>query len=165
MVQVMRREEIPRFSSRESKSHQILTGVNLKLQSLHHKFWASTYHQPILEQSSPPLHWTKLPLVPPKAAIPKTRLLWPRHMSCFHVMWWISYLNGGSDELALVIGTCPSHLLLNKNFQIAFVFGFISLDPVILILFSIIFVFKIPSLHQGKPRLHDASTRWSISLL
>ena len=164
MVQVMRREEIPRFSSRESKSHQILTGVNLKLQSLNHKFWASTYHQPILEQSLPHYIRSFLWFL--------QRLQFQKLVFCgldtchvsFKVMDFI-FVHGGSDELALVIGTCPSHLLLNKNFQIAFVFGFISLDPVILILFSIIFVFKIPSLHQGKPRLHDASTRWSISLL
>lgn len=161
----MRREEIPRFSSRESKSHQILTGVNLKLQSLNHKFWASTYHQPILEQSLPPLHWTKLPLVPPKAAIPKTRLLWPQKhvMFSFKVMDFI-FVHGGSDELALVIGyrfrICCFLKHTNCLCFWCHFFGSSECDT-----FFHTFCLQNSSLHQGKPRLHDASTRWSISLL
>lgn len=162
MVQVMRREEIPRFSSRESKSHQILTGVNLKLQSLNHKFWASTYHQPILEQSSPHYIRSFLWFL--------QRLQFQKLVFCgldtchvsFKVMdfmfeWRFRWV-GSSDWYRI------SHLLLFK-LPIAFVFGFISLDPVNVIPFFHNFCLQNSSLHQGKPRLHDASTRWSISLL
>lgn len=162
MVQVMRREEIPGFSSRESKSHQILTGVNLKLQSLNHKFW----HRHITNQSSNNPH-------------PKNirsflwflqRLQFQKLVFCgldtchvsFKVMDFISKWRfrwvGSSDWY-------PFRICCFLKLPIALCFWFHFFGSSSFSSFFHNFCLQNSSLHQGKPRLHDASTRGSISLL